>query len=187
MEALKLETLADLLTYPEERVELIGGEIVRRPMARIGHGRAQIRTAQTLGSFDVDGGPGGGWWFATEVSVAYETHECPSHDLAGWRRERLPRLPDGVIDLPPDWVCEIVSPGHEQKDTRIIPLLLKRHRVPFYWLIWPEERMLVAHVLEDGGWRVVATLKGRACGRVPPFDAVELALDDLLGLEQRSA
>jgi Uma2 family endonuclease len=27
------------------------------------------------------------------------------------------RLPKSVIDLPPDWVCEIVSPGHEKKDT----------------------------------------------------------------------
>jgi hypothetical protein len=34
MEARKLKTLEDLLLCPEERVELIGGEIVRRPMAR---------------------------------------------------------------------------------------------------------------------------------------------------------
>ncbi len=184
MEALRLKTLDDLLSCPDERVELIAGEIVRRPMARFAHGRAQGRTARALGPFDAGGGPLlGGWWLATEVSVAYEVHECPSHDLAGWRRERLPRLPDGVIDLPPDWVCEIVSPGHEQKDTRALPLLLKRHRVPFYWLIWPEEQTLVAHALEDGDWRVIATLKDQASGGIPPFDAVELDLADLLGLE----
>ena len=34
MEALKLKTLDDLFLSPDERVELIGGEIVRRPMAR---------------------------------------------------------------------------------------------------------------------------------------------------------
>ena len=113
MEALKLKTLDDLLLSPDERVELIGGEIVRRPMARFAHGRAQNRTALALGSFDEADGNGGGWWLATEVSVAYEPHECPSHDIAGWRRERLTRPPDRVIDLPPDWVCEIASPGHE--------------------------------------------------------------------------
>ena len=181
MEALKLKTLDDLFLSPEERVELIGGDIVRRPMARFAHGRAQNRTALTLGPFDEGGGRGGGWWFATEVSVAYEIHECPSHDPAGWRRERLPRLPEGVIDLPPDWVCEIVSPGHEKKDTVTLPLLLMRHRVPYYWLIWPEERMLVAHLLSDGSWRTIATLGAGERARIPPFEAIELELDALLG------
>jgi Uma2 family endonuclease len=181
VEALKLKTLDDLLLSPDERVELIGGEIVRRPMARFAHGRAQNRTALALGSFDEADGNGGGWWLATEVSVAYEPHECPSHDIAGWRRERLTRPPDRVIDLPPDWVCEIASPGHEKKDTLILPLLLKRHRVPCYWLIWPEERVLVAHALDEGDWRTIATLKGRDRARIPSFDSVELDLDALLG------
>jgi Uma2 family endonuclease len=180
VDALKLKTFDDLFLSPDERVELIGGEIVRRPMARFAHGAVQGNLRVELHPFSGGAGPGGGWWFATEISVAYETHECPSHDLAGWRRERLPRLPDGVIDLPPDWVCEIVSPGHEKKDTLILPLLLKRHRVPYYWLIWPEERVLVAHALEEGDWRTIATFKNRGRARVPPFEAVELDLDALL-------
>ncbi|MBV5274666.1 MAG: Uma2 family endonuclease [Lamprocystis purpurea] len=180
MEALKLKTLNDLVLSPDERVELIGGEIVRRPMARFAHAAAQGNLRGELHPLVRGAGPGGGWWFATEVSVAYEVHDCPSHDLAGWRRERLPRLPDGVIELPPDWVCEIVSPGHETKDTRYLPLLLKRHRVPFYWLIWPEERTLVAYALDDGDWRVIATLKDQDRARIPPFEAIELDLADLL-------
>jgi len=113
-----------------------------------------------------------GWWILTEVSVAYEVHECPSHDLAGWRRERLPNPPDGVIELPPDWVCEIVSPGHEKKDTVTIPLPLQRHRVPWFWLIWPEERALIAHALEGDSYRVITTLKATEHRHVrkPPFD-----------------
>jgi len=115
--------------------------------------------------------------------VAYEAHECPCHDIAGWckRRERLPRLPDGLIALAPDWVCEIVSPGHEKKDTRSIPLLLRRYRVPYYWVIWPEDRALIAYALDEGEWRVVATLKDADRARVPPFNAVELDLGAVLG------
>ncbi|MFB1489438.1 MULTISPECIES: Uma2 family endonuclease [unclassified Thiocapsa] len=183
MEALKLKTLDDLLLSPEERVELIGGEIVRRPMARFAHGAAQGNLRVELNPFSRGAVPGGGWWFATEISVAYEAHECPSHDLAGWRREWLPRPPNGIVDLPPDWVCEIVSPGHERKDTLALPLLLKRHRVPHYWLIWPEERILSAHALTDGDWRTIATLKDRGRARIPPFEAIELDLDALLGGE----
>jgi hypothetical protein len=116
MEAHKLETVADLLACPEERVELIGGQIVRRPMARGEHGSVQLRTGVELGPVDRDSGPGG-WWIATEISVACEAHECPTQDLAGWRRQRMPERPRGVVALTPDWVCEIVSPDHERKDT----------------------------------------------------------------------
>jgi Uma2 family endonuclease len=113
-----------------------------------------------------------GWWILTDVSVAYEPHECPSHDLAGWQRERLPDPPDGVIDLPPDWVCEILSSGHEKKDTVSIALLLQRHRVSRFWLIWPEEQALIAHRLDENGYRVIATLTPTERGRaqVPPFE-----------------
>ncbi|WP_295884747.1 Uma2 family endonuclease [uncultured Thiohalocapsa sp.] len=182
MEAVKLKTLEDLLLAPEEDVELIGGEIVRRPMTRASHAAVQGNARGELHAFTHGSGPGG-WWILTEVSVAYEPHECPRHDLAGWRRERLPHLPDGIIDLPPDWVCEIVSPGHEKKDTLTLPLLLRRHRVPFYWLIWPEDRVLIAHRLEGEEWRVIATLKDTASGRVPPFEAMALNLGDILGGE----
>jgi hypothetical protein len=85
MEARKPATVADLLACPDERVELIGGEIVRRPMACGEHAMVQGATHDELRRFQRNDGPGG-WWIGTEISVAYEAHECPSHDLAGWRR-----------------------------------------------------------------------------------------------------
>jgi Uma2 family endonuclease len=180
MEALKLKTLDDLLLSPEERVELIDGEIVRRPMARSEHGMVQSNTITELGPFSRHSGPRG-WWIITEVSVAYEAHQCPSHDIAGWRKERLPQRPSGVINLPPDWVCEIVSPGHERKDTLQIFLLLQRHRVPFYWLIWPEDKVLIAHRLENDGYHVVKTIAGEKTARIPPFEEAEIDLAYILG------
>jgi Uma2 family endonuclease len=184
MEALKLKTLEDLLASPEERVELINGEIVRRPMARADHGLAQHRTSVELGPFDRPTGPTG-WWILTEISVAYEPHQCPTHDLAGWRKERMPERPRGIVELAPDWVCEIVSPGHERKDTLTLFLLLQRHRVPYYWLIWPEERTLIAHQLDGEGYRVIASIANpsadQARARIPPFDSVAIDLAYILG------
>ncbi|WP_420827354.1 Uma2 family endonuclease [Halochromatium glycolicum] len=92
--------------------------------------------------------------------------------LAGWRKERMPRQPRGMVELRPDWVCEIVSPGHERKDTLILLLLLQRHRVPFYWLIWPEDRSLIAYRLEDGRYHIVATFCGATQASIPPFDDI---------------
>jgi Uma2 family endonuclease len=184
MEARKLYTVADLLAEPDERVELIDGEIVRRPMARGEHGMAQGAAREELGTFNRKSGPGG-WWIATEISVAYEAHQCPSHDLAGWRKERMPERPRGVIELTPDWVCEIVSPGHERKDTLTLLLLLQRHRVPYYWLIWPEDRTLVVYALEGDTYRIVATLTApddtAEPVKLPPFEATAIDVGYILG------
>ncbi|TVQ86108.1 MAG: Uma2 family endonuclease [Chromatiaceae bacterium] len=116
--------------------------------------------------------------------MAYEAHECPYHNIAGWRRERLPRLPDGPIGLPPDWVLEIVSSGHEKKD--ILSVCRSRYcpvgiGYPMIWVIWPEDPALIAYALDGGDWRVVATLKDTDRARVPPFDALELDLGAVVG------
>jgi Uma2 family endonuclease len=38
-------------------------------------------------------------------------------DLAGWRRERMPAIPDVAFSsLAPDWVCEVLSPSTERID-----------------------------------------------------------------------
>lgn len=182
MGAHKLKTIDDLMLCPDERVELIGGEIVRRPMARSEHGMVQGGTRSELSPFTRQSGPGG-WWIITEVSVAYDARECPVHDLAGWRKERLPAPPTGIIDIPPDWVCEIVSPGHERKDTLHLFLLLQRRRVPYYWIIWPEDRVLIAHQLEGANYKVIATISDQTTARIPPFDAIELDLAYILGIE----
>jgi len=90
---------------------------------------------------------------------------------------RLFRLsPEGT-----EKIIEIVSPGHERKDTLDIFLLLQRHRVPYYWIIWPEDRVLIAHQLDGAGYRVIATLSGETTARVPPFDAIALDLAYILG------
>nr|WP_194366155.1 Uma2 family endonuclease [Thiospirillum jenense] len=177
-------TLTDLLNTPADRVELIDGTIVQRPMARMEHGLVQHRASVELGPFDRPTGPSG-WWIATEVSVHYAAHQCPTHDLAGWRKERLPHRPSGVVELAPDWVCEIVSPGHERKDTLTLFLLLQRQQVPYYWLIWPEERALVAWHLDGGSYKVIASCTAPNAAeqkqRIPPFDAIELDLGYILG------
>jgi hypothetical protein len=71
-----------------ERAELIDGAIGRGPMARSDHGLVQGIISGELSPLIRKTGPGG-WWIVTAVSVAYEPHPCPTHDLAGWRKERL--------------------------------------------------------------------------------------------------
>jgi Uma2 family endonuclease len=85
----------------------------------------------------------------------------------------------------PDWVCEILSPGHERKDTITHFLRLQRAGVPHYWIIGPEGRVLIAHAPDDGCYRTIVTASGleetRGRVRVPPFEEIGIDLGMLFG------
>lgn len=189
-EAIRRQTIDDLMDAwaQDERLELIDGEIVQRPMARFHHGLAQSGLNFQIQTQQLGGGQRGGWWIVTEVSVRYNEYQCPSHDLAGWRRERLPTPPAGVVDIVPDWVCEILSPGHERKDLVHHLLLLQRIGVPYYWIISPEDRSLIAYALEDGRYTLIFSAeypegKTPERARIAPFEAGEIDLGAVFGDE----
>lgn len=187
MEAKKLLTIEDLLRSADECVELIDGENVRRPMARSEHALIQSSLSDEVAVLKRKDGPGG-WWIMPEISVKYSENQCPSYDLAGWRRERMPRRPTGIMDLLPDWVCEITSPGHERKDLFHHFMLLQRNGVPCYWIISPEDKTLIAYQLVDGNDHVVFSVaRGLEAvadkARIPPFAEIEMDLRYVFGDE----
>jgi hypothetical protein len=71
-------------------------------------------------------------------------HHCPSHDLAGWRKDAVTHF-----------------------------LRLQRAGVRFYWIIDPEGRALIAYTLDAGGYRTCFTAEGpeetAVKARIPPF------------------
>jgi Uma2 family endonuclease len=185
VEAERLETVEDLLQSPEERVELINGEIVRRPMARFEHALIQTGISDEFAPLKRKRGPGG-WWIVTEISVRYDEHECPSHDLAGWRKECLPERPSGVVEPIPDWVCEITSPEHERKDLFHHFLMLQRQKVPYYWVISPEDKTLIAYQLNGDTYAVAfsAELDSEQemnQAKIPPFEENPIDLNYVFG------
>jgi Uma2 family endonuclease len=183
MEAQKFKTIEDLeeAWLKDERLELINGEIVKRPMASFEHGAIQGDIRAEIDLFRRKNGSGG-WWFATEVSVCYNEHQTPIHDVAGWRKERVPEPPKGVVNITPDWVCEIVSPGHENKDTIRNFNTLRRYNVPYYWLIWPENKVLIAYKLVDGKYLVIESVEDGGKLRIEPFEEIEFDLGYILGI-----
>lgn len=182
MEAHKLKTTDDLeeAWLKDERVELINGEIIKRPMARAEHGVIQTEISGDLKAYRRKESPDG-WWIMTEISVRYNEHQCPSHDIAGWRKERVPERPKGVMKIAPDWVCEITSPGHEKKDTLHNFLLLQEYDVQYYWIIWPEDKALIAYKLINGKYSVIDSIKDGGKIRLEPFTEIEFDLDYVFG------
>ena len=78
--------------------------------------------------------------------------------------------------LAPDWVCEVVSPGTARKDRMLKPPKYAEHGVRWAWLVEPLTQTLEAFELDGTRWVLLGSWVGDAPARVPPFEAVELAM-----------
>src|SRR6185437_14097990 len=107
----KHATYDDLYSIPDGWTgEIIDGDLYAFPRPRSIHARAITRLIRQLGGADDDDSPEG-WIILAEPEVKIGKHLLVP-DLAGWRRARMPVLPDiTVFKLAPDWVCEGLSPS----------------------------------------------------------------------------
>lgn len=184
----KLATFADLANLPGgSRAEIVRGAIVHKASPSREHSTSQFSFGAVLGRrFHRRGGGRwpGGWWFGTEIEVEYETHEIYLHDVAGWHRDRVPELPRGrPVRIAPDWACELLSPSNAKRDTVDKFQVLHANRVPHYWLADPVEQTLIVHRWDPAGYLVVLTAAAGDVVRAEPFDAVELPVSTLFGVE----
>ncbi|MBK5969671.1 MULTISPECIES: Uma2 family endonuclease [Thiorhodovibrio] len=177
-----LEALPEGLTG-----EILNGQLHTQPRPSGRHGRASVLLDRALGRSydDGDAGPGG-WWILIEPEVHFiRDTEVAVPDLAGWRRERMPQIPDGHrFEVVPDWVCEILSASTESKDRNIKMPLYAHYGVPHAWLLDPRQRRLEAYALETqgeqpSGWRLLLEAGGTECVQAPPFSELALELDAL--------
>lgn len=184
----ELATFVDLQSLPDDtRAEIIHGAIVEKASPSGEHGGAQCAVAAMLGH-RFQRRPGGrwpgGWWLGLEIEVEYEAHEVYRHDVAGWRRDRIPDRPTGgPMRTRPDWVCELLSPGDTRRDLVDKFQVLHRHCVPYYWIADPVERWLRAHRWVPDGYLVVVAAEEAETVRAEPFEAIELRVAALFGLE----
>ncbi len=126
----------------------------------------------------------GGWWIIAEPEVHFvPDQEVVVPDLAGWRRERMPAVPDDQRFLvTPDWVCEILSPSTARKDRTLKLPLYARYGVPHAWLVDPLHVPWKPSNFATALWALIATLSESDPVRVPPFDAVEFSLARFVGM-----
>jgi len=182
--AKRYATYEDLEAVPDTKVaELIDGDLFVSPRPATPPARVEIQLGTSLaGSFD--GPPGGtnkpgGWWILFEPELHFGKNVLVP-DLAGWRHERMPRIPNvAAITLAPDWVCEVVSPSTGVIDRGRKMSVYAREGVAHLWIIDPIIRTLEVYLLEGGRWIVAATYGGDDPVRGEPFDAITLELDRL--------
>jgi Uma2 family endonuclease len=117
-----------------------------------------------------------------EIHVEYPHGEVYCHDVAGWRRDRVPERPARwPVGIRPDWVCEIVSPKHEKQDLVDKPRVLHASEVPHYRVLDPEEQILLVHRWSADGDIVVQRAAAGEMVRAEPFHAIEIRVGALFG------
>src|SRR4051812_3001274 len=177
----KPATYDDLCRVPEHKVaEILDGELFVSPRPATPHARAaSLLGADLIGGFD--GPPGGdeapgGWWFLVEPELHFGA-DVLGPDIAGWRRGRMPAIPNvAAITKPPDWVCEVLSPSTARLDRARKMRVYARAGVAFLWLLDPLDRVLETYRLADDQWLLMATYDGDGSIKAVPFDALALTM-----------
>ena len=106
-----LDALAHLVA------EIIDGTLYTHPHPAPRHVTASSRLTMEIGGpFDRGRGGPGGWRILDEPEL-HLGEEILVPDLASWRREQMPELPDtAYFTLAPDWACEVRSPSTRKLD-----------------------------------------------------------------------
>jgi Uma2 family endonuclease len=162
--------------------EIIDGQLYTEPRPRPRHGVAASNlAAELIGPYSRGRGGPGGWWIIVEPEIHFvHKREVVVPDLGGWRRERLPAIPDEAhFATFPDWVCEVLSPSTRSKDREIKMPLFARYGVPYVWLIDPKIYTLETYELRGAELVLTGTFGPESSPAAAPFEAARFRLADL--------
>ncbi len=175
----RLATYDDVLAAPRHVVaELVEGVLHTHPRPRLKHAAATSALGEELGPPFRRGRGGPGGWIILFEPELHLGGDILVPDLAAWRRQRLPELPDEpYAELAPDWACEVLSKSTEAFDRSSKLPLYAREGVSHVWLVDPDVKTLEVFRLEGSNYLLVATYTADAKVRAEPFDAIELQLD----------
>jgi Uma2 family endonuclease len=171
-------TYEDLLKVPEHLVaEIIDGELITSPRPASRHAvAASTLGAEILTKFGRGSGGPGGWVILDEPEL-HIVGQVLVPDIAGWRRERMPTVPDvAYFELSPDWLCEVLSPSTAARDRTKKLHHYARAQVGHVWFVDPGVQTLEVFRLDGDGWRLALTATGNETVRAEPFEAIDLEL-----------
>ena len=187
-------TYQDVLDAPAHRVaEIITGTLNLSPRPTPREARSTMRPRGVLAGFDEPQGgrnrdagrkddgesPDRHWWIIREPEL-HLTEDIVVPDWVGWRRERMPELPEtAYVTLRPDWVCEILSDSRRRLELSHKRTVYAREGVEHLWLVDLAARTLEAFELREGEWTLVASAKDDEQVRIRPFEAIKASLGGL--------
>jgi len=175
-------TYADLEAVPSHKIaELIEGTLYVFPRPAPRHATASSALLGELGPpFKRGKGGPGGWWILNEPEL-HLGNDTLAPDLAGWRIDRMPDLPEtAYFSIAPDWICEVLSPSTAATDRAVKMPIYAREGVRNLWFVDPLGQLLEVYRLTvDSQWLLLAVHAGNAKVKVEPFEAIELDVGEL--------
>jgi Uma2 family endonuclease len=176
---MKRATYEDVLNAPENKVaEILDGELVLSPRPGPRHAAAAWAVGRAIGGA-ADGGPDdpGGWFILNEPELHLAEHVLVP-DIAGWRRERLPALPEdeAFFSVAADSLKEKLSPSTERIDRGRKLRAYAEAGVANAWLVKPTDRTLEVLQLREGAWVILGVFEDAARVRAEPFADTEFDL-----------
>lgn len=180
---LRNATYADIEALPPNVVgEILFGVLHTHPRPSPRHAvAANVLGTEVTGPFQLGRGGPGGWVFAVEPELHLGPHVVVP-DIAGWLRERMPKLPDtAYFEIAPDWICEVLSPSTARVDRTDKLAIYAASGVGHAWYVDPIARTLEVFALVGDKWLLAATFKDDDAVTAPPFEAHTFALDGLWG------
>jgi Uma2 family endonuclease len=139
------------------------------------HEHTLAHCGRALDPFDRKFG-GEGWWIRQEFEVRFPGDRLAVPDLAGWRADEHPELPDdNPLRIVPAWCAEVLSPSTASDDRTLKLPLYASTGVAHVWLIDPDLGTIEVYESIEKRPTLVATARGAEVVRLPPF-ATELTL-----------
>lgn len=181
----KSATYADIEAAPEHLVaEIIDGELMTRRHGHIAH--AMVRTTLGYALREIThrrATPDAPWHISTLPEVHLGS-DVVVPELAAWSVERLPYLPDEYIDIPPDWIGELIAdnPHGNPALSRKIDLY-RKVGVRFMWLIGLRPCTIDAFENDGGRWVELGAWNSDDTARAQPFETIAIPLADLWPLD----
>jgi Uma2 family endonuclease len=112
------------------------------------------------------------WWILPEVEIRLPGGRLAVPDLAGWRVDRVPRMPsENPIVTLPDWCAEVLSPSTAATDRAVKLTLYAKCGVGHVWMVDPTLRLVEAYETRGERPTLVATARDAETDALPPFEA----------------
>lgn len=175
-------TYQDVLDAPPHMVaEILEGKLYMNPRPTFEHCEATLILLRRLSAPFQDGYQGpGGFRFVQEPELHLGDHVLVP-DGAAWLDDNLPRGKIGPhVSIPPDWICETLSPSTRKVDLTEKRDIYARYGVQNLWYLDPDKPTLEALALDTGAYLSLGRVTGKKIVSLSPFESARFPLTDLL-------
>ena len=178
----RVATYDDLFSVPDNLIgEIIAEELVTQPMPAPENARATSAIGAMLFSkFDFKSTDDPTGWWIFDKPECHLASDIVVPDIVGWKKQTMPDLPETTwFDIPPDWVCEVLSTSTAKYDRGAKRDIYAREGIGHLWIVDPIARMIEVFSLENGLWNLCMTVTDDQLVPLPPFDDLPFDLSVL--------